>query len=166
MGDFFAVGRFCDLKIEEVENVFAAGDRPARKAARRDLRQGGQIGPDAVLRLSPSRRNAETGDDLIEDQDHTVLTGQFAQAGQEVRVDRQLCAVRAGRLDDRGGDVAVRLEQAGEAFGIVLLGQQQAAAHTRQYTRRRAAVEVARVARGHVVVPAVEVVLEADQLRL
>ena len=50
--------------------------------------------------------------------------------------------------------------------GALLLGQQKATGHAGQHTGCRAAVEVARIARSHVIVPAMEVMLEADQLGL
>src|SRR5947209_2241519 len=88
------------VKIWKFENVLAAGDRSARQPAGEDLRQRRQIGSDAVLGLRPAWRNPEAGDDLVEDQQHAMLPGQFTQLGQEFRVDRQLRAVSAGRLED------------------------------------------------------------------
>ena len=47
------------------------------------LGQGRQVGGDAVFGLRPARRHAKAGDDLVEDQQHAVLAGQFAQRVQE-----------------------------------------------------------------------------------
>ena len=116
--------------------------------------------------MRAARRNAKAGDDLVEDQHDAVLPGQFTQRDEELRVDRQPCAMGAGRLDDRCRDIFILVEQPGEPLGVVLFRQQQTAGNTRQDAGCRAAVEMARITRGHMIVPAVEVMLEADQLRL
>ena len=70
----------------------------------------------------------------------------------------------AGRLDQRGRDVAVGGERGAQRVGVARLEQQRVGGDLGEHARRRRAVEMARVARGHVVVPAVEVRLEADDL--
>jgi hypothetical protein len=101
VGDLLAVRGLGDLEVEEIEDVLAAGDGTPRQASGENLGEGRQIGPDAVFGLGTARRHAEAGHHLVEDQQHAVLPGQFAQRLQKRRVDRQLRAVRAGRLDAR-----------------------------------------------------------------
>ena len=139
-------------------------DRAARQPAGEDLRQGRQVGPDAVGGLRAARRHAEAVDHLVEDQQHAVLGGQPAQRVQEFGVDRQLAAIGAGRLDDRGGDLVVVLfEQPREPRLVVLVAQQDVAGDRVEHAGRRGAVEMAGVAGRHVVVPAVEMIVEADR---
>ena len=116
--------------------------------------------------LRAARRDAEPGHHLVENQQHTVLAGQLAQAGQKRGIDRQPRAMRPGRLQDRRGNIVMALQEPRQPLGVVLLGQEHAAGNAWQDAGRRRAVEMARIARGHVVVPAVEMVLEADDLVL
>ena len=167
MGDLLLAGRLGGLEVEQVEDVLAAGDGAAGQAAGEDLRQGRQVGLDAVGLLRAARRDTETVDHLVEDQQHAVLGGEPAQRVEEFGVDRQLAAIGAGRLDDRGGDLArVLFEQAGQRRLVVLVAQQYVAGDGIEHAGGRGAVEMARMARRHVVVPAVEMVVEADQLGL
>ena len=120
-----------------------------------------------IGRLRPARRHAEAVDHLVEDQQHAVLGGQPAQRVEEIGVDRQAAAIGAGRLDDRGGDLAVvLLQQPRQHRLVVLVAQQHVAGHRIEHAGRRGAVEMARMAGGHVVVPAVEMIVEADDLGL
>ena len=158
---------FVDLEIQQFEDVLAPGDRAAGQAAGEDFRQCRQVRADAVGLLRAARRDAEPVDDLVEDQQHAVLGGQPAQRVQEIRVDRQFAAIGAGRLDDRGGDLALVLfQQPRQRRFVVLVAQQHVAGDRIEHAGRRRAVEMICVARRHVVVPAVEMIIEADQLRL
>ncbi len=95
-----------------------------------------------------------------------MLGGEPAQRVEEIRVDRQFAAIGPGRLDDRGGDVVVLFQQARQRRLVVLVAQEDIAGDRIEHARRRRAVEMAAVARGHMVVPAVEMIVEADQLGL
>jgi hypothetical protein len=86
MGDLLAVGGLGHLKVEEIEDVLAADDRPARQAAGEDLGQGRHVGPDAVFGLGAARLHAETGHHLVKDQQNAMLPGQFAQRCEKGRL--------------------------------------------------------------------------------
>ena len=95
-----------------------------------------------------------------------MLGSQPPQGVQEIRVDRQFAAIGAGRLDNRGSDLAlVLLQGARQPSFVVLLAGQHVAGHRIEHAGRRRAVEMVLVARGHMVVPAVKIVVEADELR-
>jgi hypothetical protein len=95
-----------------------------------------------------------------------VLGGEPAQRMQEIRIDRQFAAIGAGRLDYRGGDIPMLLQKACQRRLVVLIAQQHVPSDGIKHPGRRRAIEMIGVARGHMVVPAVEMVVEADQLRL
>ena len=60
--------RLAGAEFEVGQDVGPAGHAAARQAAGQDLGQRRQVGPDAVMFLRPAGRDAEAGDDLVEDQ--------------------------------------------------------------------------------------------------
>ena len=121
MVDLFLAGALGDLEIQQVEDVLPAGDRAARQAAGEDFGERRQIGPDPVGLLRAARRHPEPVDHLVENQQDAVLGSQPAQRVEEIGVDRQFAAIGPGRLDDRGGDVVVLLQQLCQASLVVLV---------------------------------------------
>ena len=164
--DAFAPARGRRFVIEPVENILAAGDGPAGHAAGHDLRQRGQIGHDAVERLCASGRDAETGDHFVEDQQHAVPGGNLAQLLQERRRRGYRAGTAPNRLDYHSGHVAALTENARHARGVVRLDQDDVGSDVGKHADGRRAVEVLFDAERRMVVPAVEVGLEAHDLAL
>src|SRR5207248_7308816 len=100
-------------------DLLAPGDSAARQAAGEDLGEGGQVGLDAIGLLRPALCDPKPGHDLVKDQQHAVLGSQPPQGVQEIRVDRQFAAIGAGRLDNRGSDLALVLLQGEVAAAII-----------------------------------------------
>ena len=65
---------------QEVHQVGAAGDRGDREAVGDGLAEDGEVGRDAEQRLRAAGRDAEAGDDLVEDQDGAGLRADRAHA--------------------------------------------------------------------------------------
>ncbi len=94
--------------LEHRHHVGAAGDAPPGHAAREDLGVRGEVRHDAPRFRAAARRHAEAGDHLVHDQQRPGLGGEPAELAQVGRVGWVRAPVRAGRLEDHGGDVAGR----------------------------------------------------------
>jgi hypothetical protein len=104
--------------------------------------------------------------DLVEDQDGAGPDRLVPQHLQEVGPDRDASEGGARRLDDRRRDFPpMRHESVTQRADIARRQQQHLVGNTGDDAGRRRAVEMARIARGHMVVPAVEMRAKAHQLR-
>ena len=93
--------------------LLAAHAAGAGVAAGHDLAEDGEVGHDVEIRLRAAERHAETRDDLVEDQQRTVLIAERADALVIVPRDRARAALGADRLEDdrrRAAREAVALE--------------------------------------------------------
>ena len=89
-----------------VHDVGAPAVDAQRQAAADDLAQAGQVGLDAEELLRAAARDAEAGDDLVEDQQRAVLVAERAQHRQVGRARQHHAHVAGDRLDDDRGDLA------------------------------------------------------------
>ena len=156
--------RFGDLEVEQVENVLAAGTACARQAAGNDLREAGQVGAHAERHLRPA---------LVARKPVTT-SSKISRAPYFAVSSRSSCSESApsgtwpkdepvGSID-HACDVAIAGERRAHAASISPgFSKHRLFRHARQHARCRRAVEVVGVARGHLVVPAVEMALEAQQ---
>ena len=162
----FSTGRGRAREVEPLEHVGAADHGPARQAAGQDLGERGEVGGDAEVRLRAARRHAKAGDHLVEDQQHAVRRGQLAQRARGSPAAAASC--RTSRRSARSAPPRCRRSAASSCAQRVRVVRARAArtlaATSASTPGGRRAVEMALVARGHVVVPAVEVGLEADDL--
>ena len=96
------------------------------KPAAERLGEGGDVGLDAVQLLRAARRDAEAGDDLVEDQQRTVPLGDLAQELEVAGLRRDDAGVRLNRLDQHRRDVgAVLGEELLHVLAVVVLADQQ-----------------------------------------
>ena len=99
-------------EVEPVEHVVAPGHRPARQAASQDLRRARQVRRDAEMAWAPpgeTRKPVTTSSKIRS----TPPGGRSARAArQKSRAIGGHAERAAGRLDDRGGDVVIGLQQA------------------------------------------------------
>ena len=79
--------------------------------------------------------------------------------------DRHPAEIRPRGFQYNRGDIAVVVEQPGDPRDIVRVAQQHVAGHAVEHAAGRRAIKMIEVAAGHVVVPAMEVAAEPDQLR-
>jgi len=152
--------------IDQVENLALAGDRAARQAARHDLGQDAEVGRDAHRLLRTARRPAETGDDLVHQHHDAAPCRDLAHLLGEARRQRHLAPRSARRFEHHRRDVVAALEQLHDRTDIVGGHQDRQVGHALGNARGRRAVIVRGGARGDVVVPAMEVADEADDLVL
>jgi len=108
--------------------------------------------------------DAEAGHHLVEDENDASSGGDLAQHVDESGADRQHAEAAAGRLQHDRRNVAARLEQVARALRVVGGGEQHVARDLFEQPRRGAAVEVVVHAERRVVLPPVEVALEAYEL--
>ncbi len=149
-------------EVQQRQDVPAPGHRRARQPAGDDLGERRQVRPHTERRLCAARRDPEAGDHLVQDQQHIVFLRQLTQCAHEVRADRHLAEGRAGRLQNHRGDVAVARQRGAHRIQVVRRHQHGFFRHARQHAWGRRAVVVVGVAAGHMVVPAMEVALEAQ----
>ncbi len=106
---------------DHVHEVGAAAVSPDGQPAADDLAERRQIGPDAVKLLRPAARGAETGHDLVEDQQRAVRRGDLAKPGEESVGRRDHAHVPGDRLDNDGGDPrTVVLKNTVDDFQVVV----------------------------------------------
>ena len=106
---------------DELDQVRPSTIGANREAAADDLAQDRQVGPDAVELLRAARRDAESRDHLIEDQQRTRACSELAQPVKEAFDRRDHPHVRGHRFDDDGGDLAlVRLELRRDRVEVVV----------------------------------------------
>ena len=83
----------------QVHDVRPASEEPDGVPAAQRLAVGDEVGRDAVVLLGPAVREAEPGDDLIEDEQHAVAGAGFAEPLEESGLRRD--APVEGLDDDR-----------------------------------------------------------------
>ena len=154
------------IEIQVVENFPAPGHGAARQAAGDDLGVGAHVGGDAEIPLRAAGGDAEPGNHLVDDQHRAVLRRQLPQEAEKLRHMGHEAEGATGRLQDRRRDIVVALEGGARGFPITGRQQDHLGCEVGQHARRRRPVEVRGVAGGHVIVPAVEVTLEAHDLVL
>ena len=161
--DFLLASACHGGEVEPVEDIGAAGDGPAGQAAGEDLGKAREVRLHAEGGGRAAGGDAESGDHLVEDEERAVPFGEKAERVEELGAERHLAEGGAGGLDDRGGDVRVRGEGGGELRFIARFEQPHLGRDPAEHAHRGRAVEMARVAGGHMVVPAVEMAFEAEQ---
>src|SRR5207249_3661559 len=120
------------------QHVAPTAIRADGQAAADDLAQACEIGPHAVQLLRASERDAKAGDDLVEDQQRTVLRSDLAQASEESRRGSHHTHVARHRLDDQCRDLrAARREQLAHRGQIV---ERQRERQRREYAGHAATV--------------------------
>ena len=154
------------LEVQPLQDRLRPRHRSAGKAAGEDLGEGRQIRGDAVIRLGAAAGDAESGHHLVEDEDDPPLRGDLAQHVDELGPDRQDPEAAAGRLQHDRRDVVPGFEQGAGSVNVVGRGEQDVAGDLFEQPRGRAAVEVVVHPERRVVLPSVEVALEAHQLLL
>ena len=149
----------------DLQDVALADDRATRQAAGHDLGQGSDVGRDAIDLLGAARAVAEAGDHLVEDQHHAALGGERAQVTQKRHAGGDDAVGSAAGLDDDRRHLArVRIEQLADRVDVVRVGHQHRLGDRFRDARRRWRIERRLIAGHGVVVPAVEVAREADDL--
>ena len=90
------VGARARPRVEHRHHVGAAGDRRQRKAAAHRLAVAREVGHDAVVLLRAAPRDAEAGDDLVEDEHDAVPARHLAHAprGSRARAAARAAAAR------------------------------------------------------------------------
>ncbi len=87
-----------------------------------DLAQDGQVGVHTEIFLCAAERQAESGDDLVEDKQRIVAIADLAQEMIETWRDRVSAPFAAGRLHDDRSHAAIRfvfLKQCFERGGVI-----------------------------------------------
>src|SRR5256712_13864499 len=113
-----------------------ATEGAAREAAGHDLRERGESGRDAEVRLRTTGRVAETRDPLVEDERHAVARRQCPELLEVTRDGRRRPGLAARGLEDDRGDVAAlesdldRLDVVGRADHDLL---ERRARHARRH---------------------------------
>jgi len=152
--------------VELADEVLAAGDAAAGHAAGEYLGHGREVGGDADSSLQAAGRDAETAHDFVEYQRGGVLLRDLAQLAQHGVRGRHGTGAGAERLDQHGGDVVACGQQVLHGGHVVDRHEDDAGRDFAQHAGRGRAVEVVLGAERDVVVPAVEVALETDDLFL
>ena len=165
MADLLPPGLFRDLEIQVVQDVLATANGAARKAASDDLGQGGEVGRDTVVGLRPAGGDPKTGNHLVEDQEGAVLTGQRPQLVQGVDGRRDLARVAADRLNHHGGYIAIAGQDLAYQFEVVRRDEDDLPGHLLVDPDAGRTVEMGVDPERHVVVPAMKMPVEADDLR-
>ena len=146
--------------FNHVDDVCLAGDGAAGQSAAEYLGERGEVGHDAEVLLGAAARGSEAGDDLVEDEDDAVALGDFAELVEELRLDGLESHVGARGFEDDGGYVVVAPEGALERLDVV--GRQDYHGAERLFGDAADALGSG----DEVVAPAVEVVVELDDLGL
>ena len=108
-----------------------------RHARADDLAERGQIRRHAEVSLCAVGREAESGDDLVENQHRAVPVAEIPQSLQEAVRRKHRAHVRTDRLDDNRGDVAAALvKPRADAVQIVVLRRQRVLRVVRRYAER------------------------------
>ena len=154
------------LEVQPLHDRHGPRHRSAGKAAGEDLGEGRQIRGDAVKRLRAAAGDAKAGHHLVEDEEDAPLRGDPAQHVDELGLERQDPEAPAGRLQHDRRDVVPGFEQGAGPFDVFGRGQQDVAGDLFEQPRGRAAVEVVVHPERRVVLPSVEVALQAHQLLL
>ena len=120
------VSRKCPPLVYGTHRSYAFHDVPAtsecahRYATADHFAQRSQVRGHAVKTLRSGKGHAESRHDLVENQDSTVLTAQFAHPLQESRIGRNAAHVASNRFDDDRRDPArVLCEDLLQRFEIV-----------------------------------------------
>ena len=150
-------------ELQPFHDLAAAGYRPAREAAGKDLGQRRQVWEDALYLLNAARRPAEAGHDFIHDQDDVALFRERAEGTEESARHGKCPARRAGSLDDNRTDVASLLDRRSHDRHVERQNRDALQSRKRDAGGRSPAIFRAG---GDVVVPAVEVAIELDDARL
>ena len=100
-------------------------DRGHGVSAADDLAERRQVGPDPVERLEPGRAEAESGDDLVEDEQDAVPRRQLPGQREIFPGGREEPADPEERLDDEAGDpVAACGDDPAEVVAVVEAGDE------------------------------------------
>src|SRR5207249_1752387 len=75
-------------RLEDVHDLGFAAEARQLEAAARDLAERRHVRTDVVILLRAAVREAEAGEDLVEDQDDALLAGELAEALEIVRLRR------------------------------------------------------------------------------
>jgi hypothetical protein len=118
------------------------------------------------LLLRPALGGAEPGNHLVENQQDTTFLGDTAQLGDEIARHRDLTETGSGRFQDDRGDVVVALDDASRCLDVVGGRQQDIVGNLGQHAGRGRAVEMVADAECDMILPAMEMAEEADDLRL
>ena len=154
------------VEIEQFEDGLRTGDRPARETAGEYLCERSEIRSDAEIRLRAAGRYAETGHNFVEDEHDAASGGHPPEHVDEFPCDWQNPEAPAGRLEHNCSDVVAGLEESARSLQIVGTGEQDVVRNLLEQSRGCAAVEVVVHTECGVVLPAVEVTHQADQLPL
>ena len=130
------------------------------------LGQRRHVRRDAEILLRAAHRVAKARHHLIENQHHAAARRLGPQMGQEGRVGGHRVVVRAARLGDHRGDVVRGVQRRVQGLGVVERHQDDGVLHRLRDAGRQRHVERLHDAAGHVVVPAVKMPLELDDLAL
>src|SRR6266542_2470222 len=150
-------------ELEHREDVRFAGDSAAREAAGEDLGKRREFRGDAEAGLHTARRYPEARDDFVENQDGVVPAGGIAQAREDIFAERRGPPRGPRRLENNRGELAFREYVANE--GNVVLRDADRISERRGWDAgrlRRIRLSGARA--DHIVVPAVEVLVELEEL--
>ena len=108
-----------------------------RHARADDLAERGQIRRHAEVSLCAVGREAESGDDLVENQHRAVPVAEIPQSLQEAVRRKHRAHVRTDRLDDNRGDLAAALvKPRADAVEAVVLRRQRVSGVVRRYAER------------------------------
>ncbi len=109
--------------LERHDLLLAAERRRARRAAAHRFGHAGDVGGDLVELLGAAQRDAEAGDDLVEDEEHAVVVADAAQAFEEAGLGRDDAGVGEDGLREHAGQlVAVALDDRLNGVQIVEAG--------------------------------------------
>ena len=145
-----------------VHQIGAAADGAARHAAGQDLPEDGEIGVHPGELLDAAGRPPEARHHLVVDEQRTGGAGEPPRRGEKPLRQRHGAPGRSGRLEDHGRDVA-RLERLGQGAGVGGNDGHRVGGRAGQ-ARRVRPVERRVGAHRHLIVPAVEVPGQLDDL--
>lgn len=119
-------------------DVASSAEGRRRHAAADDLAQAGEVGGDAVERLSATQPHAEAAHHFVENQHRAVRGAQLAQRLQEVARAAHEIHVAGDRLDDHRGDFAALTgKELAQLLDIVVLQHERVARDFGRHAGRR-----------------------------
>ena len=106
---------------EVIHDFGLAAEGTDREAAADDFTEGGEIGGDSDAFLHAAGSEAESGHDLVKDQDGGVLGAEFANSFEETRLGENEAAVGGVGFEDESRDLVALFGEAGfERFEVVV----------------------------------------------